>query len=203
MACFYMLICILKGGNKMDRLEAVEKLEKLAKGQNCDLLDNESLSKLLGFKTELRSFCIGSKTYQELCDLLERCTSRAWEPHKYVKNSRYLDLTEFFDLGEAREIVREYMRDVGDIDYLYDEEARDLLMEMAGYESMGKFIELLVGYPAWEPRQSLKEAFADPEFFVGRKSDYSYEVTVMKADIGTIRGALGWLFTHAFPEFYS
>lgn len=182
----------------MNRLEAVKRLEKLAQGQNCDLSDDENVKKLLGFKTEMRGFCIGSKAYQELCNLLEECTRRARGPHPFMKDGKYFDLTEFFDLGEAREIVQKYLHDVDNIDYLYDDEARDLLMSMAGYEPMSKFIELLVGYPAWEPRQSLEEAFADPEFFEGRKRDYSYEVTVMKADIRTVRGALEWLFTHAF-----
>lgn len=187
----------------MNRLETVQKLEKLAQGQNCDLFDDENMEKLLEIKVEVRGFCLGSKAYQELCSILDECTVKGRGSNPFVKNGRYLDLTDFFDLGEACEVVREYMSDVDNIDYLYDDEAQDLLMEMAGYKPMGKFIELLVGYPAWEPHQLLHDALADPEFFKGRECDYSYEVTVMKADIGTIRGALGWLFTHAFPEFYS
>lgn len=187
----------------MNRLEAVRMIEDITKDGKFDIYEGNNSAMLLGFKTEIAGLCLGCRAYQELSSILGDCVSKAGWPNRFLKEGRYLDLTEFFDLGEAKEIIEEYMEDVVDLDYMYDDEARELLAEMAGYEPMHKFIELLVGYPAWEPRQNLDEALADPEFFKGRKFDYSYETTVLSADIKTVRGALEWLYKHAFPVLYN
>ena len=187
----------------MNRLEAVKKLEKMTSGGKFDVFEGSNSAMLLGFKTEISRFCLGSKAYQDLSAILEDCISKGKWPNRFLKHGRYLDLEEFFELGDAKKIVEEHMWGITDVDYLYDDEARELLAEMAGYEPMHKFVELLIGYPAWQPKQNLNDAFADPEFFKGRKIDYSYEATVLAADIQVVRGALEWLYRHAFPELYT
>lgn len=183
----------------MRRLEMVKALERIAKGTDCDLDDSAVVNRLSGFKTEMKQFRLGSETYQELCEILRQAVSSFDRiMNFYVKEGRYLDLTEFFELGEAKPIVETFLDD--NLDLLTDEEAVERLAILATYEPMERFIELLVGYPAYVPRGPFEEAAADPEFWEGRKQDYSYVVTVQNADIRIVRGTLEWLKEHAFDE---
>lgn len=189
---------------KRRRIEIVCELERTARFHRCDLWDTNNLKWLRMIKREIikSHYCIGAPAYQELNRILDRCLEGINSP--YLVEHRYLDLTQFFELDdEAKDVVFEYADDSFNLDDLRDEDIRDILRGMARHKPIWKYIQLLIGYPVWDPKGKLADAVTDPMFFKGREEDYNYELTVMGADIDTVRDAFNWIWTRSYNVYLS
>ncbi len=171
-------------------MKRVDLVRKLYDESPFDLHDSKTCARLIGFRTEMRWWCPGSDAYRELHN--EILDASRWKLGKYTDGGRYLDLRPFFNLNRDNTVVVErYLTDVK-VDELSDEDAYEILASMANYHSMEKYIELLVGFPAYEPKGSLGEIATSNKWGYD-KSNYSYVSTVRNADIEIVRETLKWL----------
>lgn len=164
-------------------MERMELINFLTSSSPFDLNNDTHYRALLGVKTEIHDWVVGSSIWHDVYNVL---ADMHWLNKCGRKTS--VDFRPLFSLSrEAMKTLRRVLNDK-DLENLTESKARVLLSTLAEFDTTEKYVIFLTGVSRWNAGSA------------DEIDEYNYTLAVSELSEETVRKALKWLSLHAFCE---